>query len=188
LPIVCCSSTSEGLPQDSERSFQLIKHLPTHLIHGKKGLFYMAGWALARGERVLSMSGKFDKDYGPTPILQYFRPDGPFDADHPQTLIYLDRANFGTAFVQDIDPERALVLGATQRPPTVLSLAEPLQLEPAWLTIRSWYQVSANDKVISPNPAALSPALSWFTPDSGHGFLFQYHTLFGTHATLFLDI
>jgi len=24
-------------------------------------------------------------------------------------------------------------------------------------------------------------------PDSGHGFLFQYHTLFGTHATLFLD-
>ena len=24
-------------------------------------------------------------------------------------------------------------------------------------------------------------------PDSGHGFLFQYHTLFGQHATLFLD-
>ena len=24
-------------------------------------------------------------------------------------------------------------------------------------------------------------------PDSGHGFLFQYHTLFGMHATLFLD-
>ncbi|MFL5657069.1 MAG: alpha/beta fold hydrolase [Ktedonobacteraceae bacterium] len=23
-------------------------------------------------------------------------------------------------------------------------------------------------------------------PDSGHGFLFQYHTLFGQHATLFL--
>ncbi len=24
-------------------------------------------------------------------------------------------------------------------------------------------------------------------PDFGHGFLFQYHTLFGKHATLFLD-
>jgi pimeloyl-ACP methyl ester carboxylesterase len=24
-------------------------------------------------------------------------------------------------------------------------------------------------------------------PDSGHGFLFQYHRLFGKHATLFLD-
>lgn len=24
-------------------------------------------------------------------------------------------------------------------------------------------------------------------PDSGHGFLFQYHTLFGQHATLFLE-
>jgi hypothetical protein len=53
--------------------------------------------------------------------------------------------------VQDIDPDRALVLGATQRPPTALSLAEPLQVEPACKTIRSWYQVSTNDKVINPN-------------------------------------
>jgi len=30
-------------------------------------------------------------------------------------------------------------------------------------------------------------ALLTIYPDSGHGFLFQYHTLFGKHATLFLD-
>jgi len=33
----------------------------------------------------------------------------------------------------------------------------------------------------------LPNALLTIYPDSGHGFLFQYHTLFGKHATLFLD-
>jgi pimeloyl-ACP methyl ester carboxylesterase len=33
----------------------------------------------------------------------------------------------------------------------------------------------------------LSNAQLIIYPDSGHGFLFQYHTLFGKHATLFLE-
>jgi pimeloyl-ACP methyl ester carboxylesterase len=33
----------------------------------------------------------------------------------------------------------------------------------------------------------LPNALLTIYPDSGHGFLFQYHALFGEHATLFLD-
>ncbi len=91
----------------------------------------------------------------PVDLAQVFctvvnRPDGPFDGDHPQTLIYLDRANFGSVFVQDIDPERAAVLAATQRPPAVASFGEPLQVAPAWKTIRSWYQVSTQDRVIQP--------------------------------------
>jgi pimeloyl-ACP methyl ester carboxylesterase len=115
-----------------------------------KGLVYVAAFAPNTGESLLGLTTQFGEKYGPTPLGQYFRPDGPFDADHPQTLIYLDRANFGSVFVQDIDPERAAVLAATQRPPAVASFGEPLQGTPAWKQFRAWYQVSANDLVIGP--------------------------------------
>lgn len=115
-----------------------------------KGLIYLAGWAIDQGESLFSLGGQFTQQYGDTVASRYFRPDGPLDADHLQTLIYLDRANFGTAFVQDIDRDDAAVLGTTQRPPTLLALSEPLQVEPAWRTIRSWYQVSTRDHAIQP--------------------------------------
>jgi hypothetical protein len=100
---------------------------------------------------VFGLGGQFAQQYGETIASRYFRPDGPLDADHPQTLIYLDRENFGTAFVQDIDRDDAAVLGATQRPPALLSLVEPLSVEPAWRKIRSWYQISTRDHAIQPD-------------------------------------
>lgn len=116
-----------------------------------RGLVYLAGWALDQGESLFGLGGQFAQQYGDTIASQYFRPDGPLDADHPQTLIYLDRQHFGTAFVQDIDRDAAAVLGATQRPPSLLSLVEPLQIEPAWRQMRSWYQVSTRDHAIQPD-------------------------------------
>lgn len=112
------------------------------------GLVYLAGFALDEGESLLGLVNQFGQQYGPAFAGQYFRPDGPFE--EPQTLVYLDRANFGAAFVQDIDAERAAVLAATQRPIAVAAFAEPLAGAPAWRTIRSWYGVSANDRVLQP--------------------------------------
>lgn len=116
-----------------------------------KGLVYVAAFAPDTGESLLSLATQFDQQYGPVPAAQYYRPDGPFDADHPQTLIYLDRANFGSVFVQDIDKQRAAMLAAAQRPIAVACFGEPLAVEPAWKQVRSWYQVSTEDRSISPD-------------------------------------
>ncbi len=112
------------------------------------GLVYLAAFALDEGESLFGLVNQFGQQYGAAFAGQFFRPDGGFD--NPQTLVYLDRANFGAAFVQDIDAERAAVLAATQRPIAVAAFGEPLQGQPAWRAIRSWYQVSSEDRVLQP--------------------------------------
>jgi pimeloyl-ACP methyl ester carboxylesterase len=113
-----------------------------------KGLVYLAAFALDTGESLFGLVNQFGAQYGPAYAGQFFRPNGPFD--DPQTLVYLERANFGSAFVQDIEAERAAVLGSTQRPIAVAAFGEPLQGAPAWRGLRSWYQVSTEDRVLQP--------------------------------------
>jgi pimeloyl-ACP methyl ester carboxylesterase len=112
------------------------------------GLVFLAAFALDEGESLFGLVNQFGQQYGPAFAGQFFRPDGPFD--DPQTLVSLDRANYGAAFVQDIDAERAAVLAATQRPIAVAAFGEPLGGAPAWRSVRSWYGVSANDRVLQP--------------------------------------
>ncbi|KPV54459.1 hypothetical protein SE17_03590 [Kouleothrix aurantiaca] len=114
-----------------------------------KGLVYLAAFALDTGESLFGLVNQFAAQYGAAFAGQFFRPDGAFD--NPQTLVYLDRANFGAAFVQDIDAQQAAVLGATQRPIGVAAFGEALQDTPAWRGTRSWYQVSAQDRVLQPD-------------------------------------
>ena len=115
-----------------------------------KGLVYVAGFAPDTGECLLSLATQFDAQYGPVAAAQYYRPRRPFDAQHPQTLVYLDRAHYGEVFVQDIDRTRAAVLAVAQRPISLACFGEPLQVEPAWRQVRTWYQVSSQDRAIGP--------------------------------------
>lgn len=113
-----------------------------------KGLVYLAAFALDTGESLFGLVNQFGAQYGPAEAGQFFRPDGAFD--NPQTLVYLDRTNFGTAFVQELAADQAALLGATQRPIAVAAFAEPLQGAPAWRTLRAWYQLSTQDRVLQP--------------------------------------
>lgn len=111
-------------------------------------LVFLAAFTLDEGESLFGLVNQFGAQYGPAFAGQFFRPDGGFD--NPQTLVYLDRSNYGQAFVQDIDSERAAVLAAAQRPIAVAAFGEPLSSAPAWKTTRSWYGVSTNDRVLQP--------------------------------------
>jgi pimeloyl-ACP methyl ester carboxylesterase len=136
------------------------------------GLVYLAAFALDQGESLFGLVNQFGQEYGPSFAGQFFRPDGPFE--NPQTLVYLDRANFGSAFVQDIDADRAAVLAATQRPIAVAAFGEPLQGPPAWREFRSWYQVSTQDQVLQPQ------AQRWMAQRSGS----QVVEVEASHASL----
>ncbi len=56
---------------------------------------------------------------------------------------------FTECFANGVEPERAAVLAATQRPAAAAQLAEPSG-PPAWKTIPSWAMVGLQDRVITP--------------------------------------
>jgi len=112
------------------------------------GLVYVAAFAPDQGENLFGLTGQFTEKYGPTFAGPFIHPDGPFD--DPHTRVYLDRSHFREAFAQDVGKGTAQVMAATQRPITVQAFGEPLQVVPAWRQVRSWYQVSARDRVIQP--------------------------------------
>ncbi|MGC5166471.1 alpha/beta fold hydrolase [Luteimicrobium sp. DT211] len=61
----------------------------------------------------------------------------------------IDPARFRRIFAADLPEKQASIMAATQRPADVAVLEQPSGT-PAWKTIPSWYQVSNDDKALSP--------------------------------------
>ena len=61
----------------------------------------------------------------------------------------IDPARFRQIFAADVPEQQARIMAATQRPTDVAVLDEKSGV-PAWKTIESWYQVSNQDKALSP--------------------------------------
>jgi pimeloyl-ACP methyl ester carboxylesterase len=61
----------------------------------------------------------------------------------------IDPARFRQIFAADLPKRQTDIMAATQRPTNVAVLEEQSG-EPAWKTIPSWYQVSNQDKALSP--------------------------------------
>lgn len=61
----------------------------------------------------------------------------------------IDPAQFRQIFAADLPKPQTDIMAATQRPANVAVLDEPSGV-PAWKTIPSWYQVSNQDKALSP--------------------------------------
>jgi pimeloyl-ACP methyl ester carboxylesterase len=68
-----------------------------------------------------------------------------------RTDVYLDPSNFRAAFAADLPERVADDLAATQRPLSTAAFTSALTVEPAWKTIPSWYLVSNQDQVMSPD-------------------------------------
>ncbi|MFB9646387.1 alpha/beta hydrolase [Microbacterium terregens] len=107
-------------------------------------LVYTAAFAPAEGETL----GEFNDPAqypgaGLSPDSLVLRPfPGGVDAT-------LDPAQFPEIFAADLPEREADIMAATQRPANVAVLQEASG-EPAWKTIPSWYQVSNDDKALSP--------------------------------------
>ncbi|MGO4594873.1 alpha/beta fold hydrolase [Leifsonia sp. 2TAF2] len=61
----------------------------------------------------------------------------------------IDPASFRAIFAADLPERQTRIMAATQRPANVAVLEEKSG-EPAWKTIPSWYQISAQDHALSP--------------------------------------
>jgi pimeloyl-ACP methyl ester carboxylesterase len=103
------------------------------------GLVYVAAYAPDEGETLGALGEKFAAPSG----LQYIAPG-------PGGLLFIDRAHMPQAFAGDAPPLDAAVLAATQRPISGGLFTDKMG-HPGWKDHKSWYQVSNNDLMISPD-------------------------------------
>ena len=101
-------------------------------------LVYIAAFAPDAGESVMTLISDLPPETGP-PILP------PQDG-----FLLLDREKFHQAFAQDVDAELAEFMADSQVP-WGLDAAGGTISEPAWRSKRSWYLVTADDRMIPPS-------------------------------------
>jgi pimeloyl-ACP methyl ester carboxylesterase len=106
------------------------------------GLVYVAAFAPGQGESVNSILAGSD----PAPGWASISPA--FDDD----LLWHRQDTFHDAFCQDLDDTESLIMATTQRP-LARRCFDDVTREPAWNTKPSWYQVSAQDRMIRRRPS-----------------------------------
>jgi pimeloyl-ACP methyl ester carboxylesterase len=103
------------------------------------GLVYIAAFAPGEGESLSSILARTV----PPPGVAGLSPA--FDDD----FLWHSQDTFHDSFCQDLDDTESLVMATTQRP-TARRCLDDHTGEPVWKTKPSWYQVSAQDRMIPP--------------------------------------
>lgn len=103
------------------------------------GLVYLAGFAPAQGETLKDVLATGDRAPGLASISPAFDDD----------FLWHRQDTFHDAFCHDLDETESLVMATTQRPLARRCFDDVTDV-PAWQTKPSWYQVSAQDRMISP--------------------------------------
>jgi pimeloyl-ACP methyl ester carboxylesterase len=106
-----------------------------------RGLVCTAGFLPDTGETIQSLSVGYAPPASLAPGHLVFAPSFPF--------VIIDPQYFREDFAQDLNPKLAAELAAAQHP-TSAAILGSLSARGAWHTLRSWYAVSAADRVIDP--------------------------------------
>ncbi|GIF74497.1 alpha/beta fold hydrolase [Asanoa siamensis] len=113
-----------------------------------KALVFVDAFAPAQGENVFELSGPNSALSGdPTTLFDFvpYPQSPPGDVD-----LYLKQNVFLRDFASGVPTRMAKLLYAAQRP-LALSAAQDGSGVPAWQTIRSWYVLGTQDKIIPPD-------------------------------------
>lgn len=107
------------------------------------GLVYVAAFGFDKGESLQALT----KQGPPAPWLASLHPD-------KQGFLSWDQAGFMKYFASDVDPARARVLAAVQKPIAGAILGTEAGA-PSWRSLPSWYLVATNDQIIPPDAQRL---------------------------------
>lgn len=111
-------------------------------------LVFVAAFIPAEGEALGGLlETHADTSVPPLPqqVFQYTRPDG-----SAGTEVWLDHAQFATAFAADVDAATAAYLAISQRPVAAEAFGEPATAA-GWKTTPSWALVATKDHAIAPS-------------------------------------
>jgi pimeloyl-ACP methyl ester carboxylesterase len=104
-----------------------------------KSLVFVAAFAPEAGEVITAPAA----NYSPAKLNSVLKPD-------EAGFLYIDRAQFRSAFANDLPEADTRIMAATQKPINGKSFGET-QPAAAWKTIPSWYIVSTEDRAINPD-------------------------------------
>ena len=110
-------------------------------------LLYLAGYALAEGESVTQLQGRFPDSDLPGALIQT-----PFPATEHSAAgmdVSVDPWKFATVLAADVDPGVASVLAVSQRPVAAAAFTEPATTA-AWQIRPTWAVVCTADHGILP--------------------------------------
>lgn len=102
------------------------------------GLVYIAAWVPDEGESLRALASATPPTSGGSNTF--------VDSDG---YLWIERKKFRESFCQDLPPDEALVMAVTQKAPLAKTAGDPSG-PPAWKTRPSWYQISSEDRMISP--------------------------------------
>lgn len=71
-------------------------------------------------------------------------------APHSDGYMWIEREKFHDSFCQDLSAEQTLVMAVTQKAPLGPTFQDTITA-PVWKVTPTWYQVSANDRMIDPD-------------------------------------
>ncbi len=101
------------------------------------GLVYIAAFAPDAGES----AGGITQEHPPVAI-QNLAPDS-------DGYLWAKQDKFHESFCQDLTPDEGLVMAVTQKAPLASTFGDTITA-PAWKKKPSWYQISSEDRMISP--------------------------------------
>jgi len=102
------------------------------------GLVFIAAFAPDAGESPGAITAK-----NPPKAAANLEPDS-------DGYLWIKRDKFHESFCQDLTPDEALVMAATQKAPLASTFGENIS-KPAWKKKPSWYQISSEDHMIAPD-------------------------------------
>jgi pimeloyl-ACP methyl ester carboxylesterase len=103
------------------------------------GLVYIAAWVPDAGESLGALGSVGTP--GPGGANTFVDSDG---------YLWIDPKKFRESFCQDLPLDEALVMAVTQKAPLAKTAGDPSGT-PAWKSKPSWYQISSEDRMISPD-------------------------------------
>lgn len=111
-------------------------------------LLYLAGYALAEGESLAEMQGRFpDSELGAALVQRPFAAT----ASHPAGIdVTVDPHRFLPVVAADVDPRLVGVLAVSQRPLAAGAFTEPAPVA-AWRDKPTWGVVCTSDRAINPD-------------------------------------
>jgi len=105
-----------------------------------KGLVYIAALAPKEGQSVSNILPPFSEKFEGKPLLM--KDNGGF--------VYLNPSLFHDLFAQDVNSSQANTMAVVQKPANLSGIVNEKSGPPAWKQLPTWYQISDNDRAMSP--------------------------------------